>query len=210
MLKADSDWLLMGYQVLIETLLKEGENMSREILEKARAESEAILRDAKEKAEQVEKDSRDLLQKEIEARRARILNQARMEGRRILLKAKHEILDRVFERAEERLRDQLKQAGREGLSRRFWTSLVEESLPEPRPAGLKALLHEEATGDLERVLHERGIECERVQDPDLWYGFRLVSAGGERVVTNSYRARLEKIRPDLLVELNALLFGKRV
>ena len=197
----------MGYQVLIETLLKEGQNRSREILEKARAESEAILREAKEKAEQSEKDTRGVLQKEIEARRARILNQARMEGRRILLRAKHEILDRVFERAEQQLRDRLNQAGHEDFSRRFWTRLVEESLPEPRPADLKALLHEEATGDLERVLRERGIGCERVQDPDLGYGFRLVSEAGEIVVTNSYRARLEKIRPDLLVELNALLFG---
>ena len=204
----------MGYQVLIETLLKEGENRSREILEKARAESETILREAKEKAEQVEKDSREFLQKEIEARTARILNQARMEGRRILLMAKHEILDRVFETAEERLRDQLKQAGRKDLSRRFWTSLVEESLPKPRPSGpnvrtaMKALIHKETPVELEIVLRERGVEWERVQDPELWFGFRLVSTGGEIVVTNSYRARLEKIRPDLLVELNALLFEK--
>jgi vacuolar-type H+-ATPase subunit E/Vma4 len=199
----------MGYEVLIQTLLKEGENKSREIIEKARAESEAILREAKERACRLEQENRERLQKEIQARRAGILNRARIEGRGILLEAKHAVLDRVFERAKERLHDLLKQAGCGDPTRHIWTRLVEESLPEGRPAGLKAILHEGAPHDLEEILRVREVGCERVNDPDLWFGFRLVSSGGEMVVTNSYKARLEKVRPDLLVELNALLFGEQ-
>jgi vacuolar-type H+-ATPase subunit E/Vma4 len=198
----------MGHEELIETLLKEGENKCREVMEKARAESEATLLEARERAGQLGQTSREEFQKEIQARRARIFSQARIEGRGILLRAKHEVLDQVFARAEERLRARLKRAGGGDTDRRFWIRRVEESLPKSRPAGIKALLHEAAPDDLEGVLRQRGVACERVTDPELWFGFRLVSTEGEVVVTNSYRSRLEKIRSDLMVDLNTLLFGK--
>jgi vacuolar-type H+-ATPase subunit E/Vma4 len=197
----------MGYQILIETLLKEGESKSREIVEKARKDAEAILQEAKEKADLFEKNRRQLVEKEIEFQRTKILNQGRMEARQILLKARHEVLEKVFERAKERVSQQLRQGGPKDLSRRFWNQLVEESLLEQRPEGLKAIVHEEASSDLERALREKGIRCERIRDPDLWLGFKLVMAEGKVVVTNSYKARLEKVRSDLLVALNALLYS---
>jgi len=197
----------MGYQVLIETLLKEGESKSREIVEKARKEAEAILHEAKEKADRFEQESRQSVQKEIQVRRTKILNQERMEGRQSLLKAKYEVLDRIFEKAEERLHHQLVQGGSEERHRRLWAQWVEESLPENKAEGLKAILHDEAPAALEKALRERGIRCERVQDPDLWLGFKLVTAGNQVAVINSYKARLEKVKPGLLVALNALLFG---
>lgn len=198
----------MGYQVLIETLLKEGVSKSREIMEKARAESEAILREAKEKAGRLEQESREEVEKELQARRTRILNRARIEARGILLKAKQEILDRVFEKAQDRLRERFRQT-QQGLYLRLITRWVEESLPEGQATGLKAILHEDAPEVLEKVLRERGVVCQRVKDPGLWLGFKLISSESRLAVTNSYAARLEKIRPDLLVELNALLFSER-
>ena len=198
----------MGYEVLIKTLLKEGESKSREVVEKARKEAEAIVHEAEEKANRFEQENRQSIQKEIQARRTKILNQARMEGRQILLKVKHEVLEKVFEKAEERLRHQLLKSGSEDLHRRFWSRLVEESLPENQPKDLKAILHDEAPAALERALREKGIPCERVRDPDLWLGFKLVTAGNQVAVINSYKTRLEKVRPNLLVAINALLFGK--
>ncbi len=198
----------MGYEVLIETLLKEGESKSREVVEKARKEAEAIVLQAEEKANRFEKESRQSIEKEVQARRTKILNQARMEGRQIILKAKHEVLEKVFEKAEERLQQQLVKSGSEDLDHRFWSKLVEESLTENRPKDLKAILHDETPVALERALREKGIPCERVRDPDLWLGFKLVTAGNQVAVINSYKTRLEKARPYLLVALNALLFGK--
>jgi vacuolar-type H+-ATPase subunit E/Vma4 len=196
----------MGYEALIETLLKEGESKSLEIVEKARKEAEAIVREAEEKADRFEQDNRQAVQKEIQARRTRVLNQARMKAQQALLKARYGVLEKVFEKAEERLRCQLTQTGSQDLHRHFWTRLVEESLPESRPKDLKAILHDESPAALEKALREKGIRCERVRDPDLWLGFKLILAESKVVVTNSYKARLEKVRSDLLVALNALLF----
>jgi vacuolar-type H+-ATPase subunit E/Vma4 len=198
----------MGYQTLIETLLKEGESKSREVVEKARKEAEAIIQDAEEKASRFVQESRQSIEKEVQARRTKILNQARLEGRQILLKARHEVLEKVFEKAEERLQNQLVKSGSDDLHHRFWIKLVEESLLENRPEDLKAILHEEAPAALERVLREKGIPYGKVQHPDLWLGFKLVTAGNQVAVINSYKTRLEKVRPALLVALNALLFGE--
>jgi vacuolar-type H+-ATPase subunit E/Vma4 len=199
----------MGYEALIETLLKEGENRSREIVEKARLESDAILREAQNEIERFERSKEEELQKELQARRAKILNRARLEARHNLLKAKYEALDRVFERVETRLRDLIKESGGADSNRQLWTRMVEESLPNGQGTGLKAILDEETPGEFGRILREEGIGCEIVKDPNLFLGFKLISAEGELVVTNSYRTRLEKIKPDLLLELNAFLFGKQ-
>src|SRR3990172_11208271 len=120
----------MGYQVLIETLLKEGESKSREIIEKARKDAEAILQEAKEKAELFEKNRRQSVEKEIVVQRTKILNQARIEARQTLLKVRHGVLEKVFERTKERVSQHLRQGGPKDLYYRFWNRLVEESLPE--------------------------------------------------------------------------------
>jgi V/A-type H+-transporting ATPase subunit E len=196
----------MGYETLIETLLKEGENKCREMTEKAREEAESVLREVKEQADRMEQTRRESLRKEIQMKRERILNEARMEARRILMEAKQEAMNRVFQRAEERLSRRFQSSRGRDASRRFWGRLVEESITELPKDGLKAVLHEKAPGPLETILREKRIRYEKIDDPDLVFGFRLVSGDGRVALTNSYRTRLEKIRPDLLAELNALLF----
>lgn len=198
----------MGYEALIDTLLKEGEARCREILGKARSESETILREAKERLDRLEQQKKEELAKQLQAERSRILNRARVEARQILLKAKYEVLDQIFARAEETLRNWVKKNDGKEKARRIFVRLVEEALPEEGRDTLRAILHEEGPQEIERIFHEKGISCEKVKDPVLWLGFRLISDGGKAVVTNSYQSRLEKIRPDLLVDLNALLFGE--
>jgi V/A-type H+-transporting ATPase subunit E len=198
----------MGYQTLIETLLKEGESKSREVVEKARKEAEAIVHEAEGEANRLEQESQQSIEKEVQTRKTKILNQARLQYRQSLLKAKHEVLEKVFKKVEERLQSQLIKGGSEDFHHRFWIRLVEESLSKNKPKDLRAILHDEAPVALERSLREKGIPCERVRDPDLWLGFKLVTAGNQVALINSYKARLEKVQPDLLVALNALLFGK--
>lgn len=198
----------MGYQILIETLLKEGKRKSEEMVEKGRLESEAIFQEAKENVDQFENEKRREFQKKILFTRTRILNEAHLEGRRIILEAKHEILKRVFERAEERLQAWLNETAGEERLRIFWKKRVEEVLQNTRSASFKAFLPEDGLKGLEPVLTEKGIFYEKVKDPDLRYGFKLVLEEEKVMVVNSYPSRIEKIRTELIIDLQSLLFKK--
>ncbi len=198
----------LGYQVLIETLLKEGKRKSEEIVEKGRLESEALFLKAKEKAAHFEQEKQREVQKEILLTRAKILNEAHLESRRIILEAKHEILKRVFERAEECLQTWLNETAGEERLRIFWKKRVEEALQDTRSASLKAFLPEDGSKGLEPVFKEKGIPYEKVKDPDLRYGFKLVLEEGKVTVVNSYPSRVEKIRTELIIDLQSLLFKK--
>ena len=198
----------MGYQVLIEILLKEGKRKSQEIVEKGRLESEAILLKAKEKTDQFEQERRREVQKELLFTRTKILNEALLDGQRVLLEAKHEILNILFERALERIQTWLKETAGTEQSRLFWKSRVEETLQTSQSPCLKAFLPEDGSKDLESVFKEKGIPYEKVKDADLWCGFKVVLEEGRVEVTNSYPARFEKIGLELMTDLHSLLFKK--
>ena len=48
----------MGYEALIETLIKEGEEKSKEILEKSQNKAHAVIRKAQEEAFALEQENR--------------------------------------------------------------------------------------------------------------------------------------------------------
>ncbi|MHB8481955.1 MAG: V-type ATP synthase subunit E [Nitrospiria bacterium] len=198
----------MGYQVLIETLLKEGKRKSQEIVEKGRLESEAILLEAREKARLFEQERLKEVQKDLLARKTRFLNEAYLEGRRILLEARHEILNGVFEMAVKRLETWLKDSAGDERLRIFWKRRVEEALQDPQRIPLKAFLPGDGFKELEVIFKEKGIPCEKMKDPDLWCGFKLALDEGKVEVINSYFSRMGKIRTDLIIDLQSLLFKK--
>ena len=196
----------MGYEALIETLLKEGEQNSRRRVERAETEAAALLQAAEAEGARLEQEALKRLDVELQAKRGRLLDQARREGCRLLLEAKHRLLAAVFAAAEQRQRAWLVQADREEIGR-FWRRRVEQALLELPQDSVRAILHRENSKELEAVLDEREIAGQKVDDPALWCGFALVSSDGRVTVTDSYRARLERLRPELLVGLQALLFS---
>ena len=198
----------MGYEALIETLLKEGEQKSRQLVERANAEANALLLAAEAEGSRLEQEALKRLDVELQANRARLLDQARREGCRLRLEAQHRLLAAVFAAAEQRLRAWLAQADRKEI-RRFWRWRVEQALLELPQDGVRATLHRESSKELEAMLGEREIAGRKVDDPALWCGFALLSSDGRVTVTDSYRGRLERLRPELLVELRALLLSEQ-
>ncbi|MBI3606205.1 MAG: hypothetical protein HY202_09315 [Nitrospirae bacterium] len=198
----------MGYEVLIEALLNEGKNKCREIARKAGEEAETILREAGERSAGFEREKRSEIKKKIEERRARILSRGRMESRRVVLEAKHEILSRAFNLAAKRLKELAAESDGTELHRLFWTRRVQEAIGNGPSQELQVFLPEDAPKDLERVLKERGIKVEMVKDPYLRFGFKAVSDGGERAVIDSYPARLEKLQGELFIDLGRIFFGR--
>jgi len=93
----------MGIEDLVNNILKEAEEKAKKIKESAQLEYARILEEAKKEAEE----RKDLILKEkkeqIEKQRTKIITQANIEKRRILLEAKNQILDEIFSAVLERI-----------------------------------------------------------------------------------------------------------
>lgn len=189
----------MPYESLITTLLEEGATRRRAIVDKARAEAERILADAAATADALAREVESQINQEVAQRRAVILDRASLSVRHILLQAKHEVLDAVWRRAAEvatslpkTVRTQLMQA------------ILEELLAHAPAGPLTARIDEREAEYIEPILRERGVAVERRHCDDLLLGAE-VEASGERL-RSSLVSRLAKARPELLVELNRMLF----
>jgi len=93
----------MGIEDLVNNILKEAEEKAKKIKESAHLEYEHILEEAKKEAER----KKELILKEkkekIQNQRTRIITQANIEKKRIILEAKNQIIDEVFRGVLERI-----------------------------------------------------------------------------------------------------------
>jgi vacuolar-type H+-ATPase subunit E/Vma4 len=87
--------------ILKSEIMKRSLEEAQGITAQAEREAEKIISSAKRKAEEILEQS---IKPEISVMRKRILGSARLEGRRILLKAKEGVLSKVFKMVEERLK----------------------------------------------------------------------------------------------------------
>jgi|YelNatPaOPRAMG01_1025707.scaffolds.fasta_scaffold76166_1 V/A-type H+-transporting ATPase subunit E len=93
----------MGIEDLVNNILKEAEEKAKKIKESAQREYVRILDEAKKEAEE----KKELILKEkkeqIENQRTKIITQANIEKKRIILEAKNQIIDDVFRLVLERI-----------------------------------------------------------------------------------------------------------
>ena len=190
----------MPYEALIAALLEEGAGKSKAILREAQAEADRLIDDAKVAAEASDGEADVQVRQEVVRHRIIVLSRAALFARQLLLEAKHDVLNAVWQRATE------KALAFTGAARAEVLGAIMDELLDVAPAGpLRAVIDEREHVHLGRLLKVKQIPFEQQRREDLLLGMELV-AGGESL-KSSLATRLAKAQPALVVELNQLLFS---
>lgn len=198
----------MGYEELIRDLEREAGRKKEAVLTAAREEARQIIADAMQQCDRLEQEFQDTIARDLEHERVRLLNRARREARMKLAEVKSELARNVFARLEEKLKAVA--AGKR------YPSVLERLLDESRPEWPKGEVVVRADPRTQSLLKplmgDRAARFEPIERTapveDPYGGFELSDRAGTVTIRNTFRSRLSKARPDLLVETNRLLFDK--
>lgn len=191
----------MSYKALIDALLEEGTTKSRAILDKTRTEADRIISDASAAADALAREAEREVLHEAARHRKEILGRAALAARHALLQAKHEVLEAVWRRVIE-----ISSAMAGSTRAQALRALLDELLAAAPAGSVKVVIDEREQRHLEPYLKQRGISFERQNRDDLLLG--VESEGGGARLRSSLMSRLAKAKPDLIVELNRLLFAE--
>ena len=200
----------MGYRDLIEALTREGEAQSIEILEKARLDAESIIMKAREEADRLERSHIEESRSEIEIEITKLINIARLEAKRILLKAKHEILEDVLCKLEKNLSSLRKEEEYDQTMEKLLKETIGEGLGNRQERELIIYTGEGDCDRLRRICKKLGLRgrIESKEGIDGGIEVEIISDGKKILMKNTFRSRLEKMRSEITLELNKLLFGE--
>lgn len=191
----------MSYEKLIAALLEEGDAKCTGILRKARAEVERLVAESTAVAETLGREADQFVRIELARQRVQALSRASLARRHILLQAKHEVLDAVWRRVTE-IATAL--TGSERV--RVTTALLDELLAVAPSGPLKVIIDRRERVRLAPYLKEKNLAFEEQRRDDLLLGAEV--AGSSEILRTSLATRLTKAKPELLIELNRLLFGE--
>ncbi|HXF93404.1 MAG TPA: V-type ATP synthase subunit E [Nitrospiraceae bacterium] len=189
----------MAYDTLIAALLAEGEAKRKEILSKARAEADRLMAQAAADAAALEREADRRVREELAAQCAEALSRASIDRRRLLLQAKHEVLEAIWKRTTEMA---MALTGHERA--RVLRGLLDELLDAAPPGPLTVIIDPRERPHLVPYLKSRNLAVEERSDDELLLGAEVVADG--IMLRTSLATRLAKARPQLLIELNRLLF----
>lgn len=188
---------------LITLLEREAEAERERILAEARERAARIVEEARAEAEAFLEAQRRRIEAELEAARIRAQGTAALRAASLVLQAKDEEIDRVFERAKEKLEQIPEDPARYAAILRH---LVREAV---EGFGGRVVV-ECAASDVpavEAAIRELGIDAEVHPASDVRGGVRVRSEDGRFVVENTLASRLERAREALLPEVADLLWG---
>lgn len=192
----------MPYETLIAALLEEGDAKRKAIVRKARAEADRLIGEAASAAETLEREADFHVQQQEARRRVEILNRAALSQRQILLQAKQEVLEAVWRRGTEMA------LALTGTARaRVLRALLDDLLKSVPPGPLKVVIDGRDRASLAPYLEERGFPFEEQHRDDLLLGVELEGSG--EFLRSSFASRLAKVKPELTIELNRILFHDR-
>jgi vacuolar-type H+-ATPase subunit E/Vma4 len=197
----------MGYEELIRDLRREAALKQGAVSASAQEEARQIIADAMHQCDRMEQGFQDSMTRDLEQERTRLLNRARREARLMLAQAKSELARNVFARLEEKLKAV--------VSEKRYPSVLERLLNETRPEWPEGEIviraDSKTQSHLKPLLGNRPARFESIEKTaaiDPCGGFELSNREKTIVIRNTFRSRLSKARPDLLVEMNRLLFGE--
>jgi vacuolar-type H+-ATPase subunit E/Vma4 len=198
----------MGYEELIRDLQREAARKQEAVLAAAREEARQIMADAMQQCDRLEQEFQNAMSRDLERERTRLLNLARREARTLPAQVKADLVRLVFTRLEERL----KAVASEKRYPAVLGRLLNETKPE-WPEGEIVIRADAGTRTLVGpLMGGRAARFEPIENTaaglDPYGGFELANRDETVVIRNTFRSRLEKARPDLLVEMNRLLFGE--
>lgn len=195
----------MGYEALIQALLSEGEAKAREIEVGAEAAArdlvERAAREAHDAAARRARHAADARERE----RRDAFAQARLRAGAARLAARHAALDEAFAEAEHRL-DALASGPRYAA---VLGRLADEALAEPLPDPVRAIVDERDAEAWRPLFARRGLTWEAVPGDGLRCGLEVAAAGGRIRYRNSFRSRLERLKGELVVDLERLWLTDR-
>lgn len=189
----------MPYETLIETLLEEGRSKSEAVVRNAQAEADRLLVEAKQTLETMDRELEARITRDIAALRTAILSRASLSARRVLLQARHEVLEALWREAKKRALTLTGDARKQTVR-----ALLEELLAAVPAKPVQAVIDGRERSCLEALLAPTGIPFEEQRRDDLLLGISLRVNG--QVLTSSFTTRLAKAKPELILELNRLLF----
>lgn len=193
----------MPYQALMTALLEEGEAKATALITKARMEADRLIVNAKSSMATLDHETRLQVQNEVARQRTLIVCRASLTSRHILLQAKHEVLDAVWEQA---TKHALSLTGK--TREQVLHMLLDELLASASPGSFTVRIDSREELYLKNLLSEKGISYETQHRDDLLLGMELEESGV--CLTNSFATRLNKTKPELTMELNRVLFHEPV
>ncbi len=193
----------MGYETLIETLLREAKDRREAVLAGAREEARRMLAAAAAAADAETSAALERLHAEMATHRQRMRNRARQAARRLRLQTQYALIEEAIERAIRALKERAPS---------YLPLLLEELFEQDacRAGGYRVLLHERDLPLLRPLLEQRGMPYEATAREDLLGGAEIHTGDGTLILRNTLATRLEKARSEVLQDLGAFLFEDRV
>lgn len=188
----------MALDVLLKAIAEDGEGEARRVVDAARAEADAVRADADARAERRCAAALALreasLRAELEARRARALNESRVQ----VLFARARLMDRIFEAAEAELPGLLARSGSGPALER----LCREALEYFPRGGARVRCRSELAAQLSG---RSTAGTQVVADDTVPEGVMVESLDGSSRVDNTLQASLRRRRPALSIVILAAL-----
>ncbi|MCD6535633.1 MAG: hypothetical protein J7K49_01200 [Thaumarchaeota archaeon] len=188
--------------------------LKEEIWKRAREKAENILKSAEERAkkmiETAETKAREELRSKIEPEKLvlkrRILGKAVMDGRKAVILARNEVIEKVFEKALEKIRALTDS----DLYREFLVKSLKKAIEEFSDIGGEELIVYANERDLE-FLREKTRELYpsvklKFRKGDFIGGIIVMDSAEKRVFYDTIESRFEALRPVLREKVASLLF----
>lgn len=193
----------MPYEDLINALLKDGKYQCEQIIEKARADAEGIIKDAEREAALQKQRHFAEIDGDIKKASTAIINRARIEAGGRVIRARYEIIEDIFNRACERFLE-IKN-GKDYPS--VFEKLCKEALRDVN-GETRVLIDEDDARLFKKLFSNIPLKLESVGGSSKIVGIEIISGSGSVIIKNTLNSRLEKIKPELMLELNKFLFGE--
>lgn len=179
------------------TILKQAEKKANRILENAKKEKTRLEAD-------VEKHLKTVVGSELRAVHDRIVGRANLEGRKMVIDTKMEIIDTVFEEVQKMLEEMVKKRGAE--YEKVMEKLVKEAVITLGEDELFVSSNNEDQVLLNNLLNklskELGISLELDSEPiDVIGGVQVRNLKGTKIYYNTLGGRLAKIRDTKVSEV---------
>ncbi len=190
------------------------------ILEKIREDSEKeverIIGEAKKKSEEIikksEKDGKKRYEeliiqgkKNAELEKQRIIANARLQAKKLILETKESIIEKTFSLAEKKLRDIVSSDEYESILRK----LIEEAISSIPDKQLQILCDERDRELLRKIIKEFPRVELSEENISTIGGIIVKSKDGRIQVDNTFETRIERMKNDLRVKVARILFGGR-
>ncbi len=192
----------MSHQDLINALLQDGSRQCGQIIEKARADAEDIIKNTEKEIEQRKKVHLNKIEADIKIKSMQIINRAKLNANGKILKAKYEVIENIFQKATERFFE----IKNENKYLSIFEKLCKEVLGDIK-GETKVIMDREDASLFKKLFLDVKAELAPVNTSKV-FGIELITKNGSVIIKNTLNSRLEKIKPELMLELNNLLFGK--